>query len=137
VARASQKLANIKRDARVSIALGHDEPTRLCGLSMAANAEQVSELAEIDRVNELLRERYHGHAAFSPRETASALVRAEPVVISIIDLGKGPGEPHLISVVDGEVGRIAGAQKPGRAVQEVTIQAVRPERGPYRPVAPP
>ena len=40
VARTSQKLANIRRDPRVSIALGHEELSRLRGLSMAAHAAE-------------------------------------------------------------------------------------------------
>ena len=134
----SQKLSNIARDGRVSIALGHSEPMRLRGLSMAAHAEPVTLSLEIEAVNELLRERYRGRVAFSPRETASVLVRAEPKVISIIDVGKGPGEPELISVSDdGEVRRIAIKDRASGAERQVTIRTVRPPGEVYRPGAPP
>ncbi|HWF77631.1 MAG TPA: pyridoxamine 5'-phosphate oxidase family protein [Caulobacteraceae bacterium] len=136
VAHTSQKLANIQRDDRVSIALGHEAPTRLCGLSMAARAEPVTDLAEVDSVNALLRDRYQGRVAFSPRETASRLVRAAPLLISIIDLGKGPGEPVMISVADGEVKRVRSRSPKGGA-HDVLVQKVRPHPGPYRPGAPP
>jgi hypothetical protein len=33
---------------------------------------------------------------FSPREPLSALLRATPLVVSIIDLETGPGEPELV-----------------------------------------
>jgi nitroimidazol reductase NimA-like FMN-containing flavoprotein (pyridoxamine 5'-phosphate oxidase superfamily) len=136
VAQTSQKLANIQRDERISIAIGHEAPTRLCGLSMAARAEPVTDLTELDSVNALLRDRYQGRAAFSPRETASRLVRAEPVVISVIDLGKGPGEPVLISVADGEVKRIRTRSRTG-GVHDVLVQTVIPHPGAYRRGAPP
>jgi general stress protein 26 len=138
VALVSQKLSNIKRDGRISIALGHDEPTRLRGLSIAAHAEPVTLHAEIEAVNELLRERYQGRVAFSPRATASVLVRAEPIVISIIDLGKGPGEPELISVSnDGEVRRISTKDRASGAERQVTVRTVRPDGEVHRPGAPP
>lgn len=137
VAQSSQKLANIERDGRVSIALGHEAPTRLCGLSMAARAEPLTEMAEVDAVNRLLRERYQGRVAFSPRATASRLVRAEPMVISLIDLGKGPGEPDLLSVADaGAVKRIA-ANSRSNGARDVMVQTVRPYPGAYRAGAPP
>ena len=98
VARISQKLANIEREPRISIALGHDRPDRLRGLSMAAHAAEVTELAEIDHLNALMLERYPGQVMFSPRETSTAVLRATPEVISVIDLPKGPGEPELVQI---------------------------------------
>lgn len=138
VARVSQKLSNIERDGRISIALGHPEPTRLRGLSMAAHAEPATLPSEIDAVNELLRERYQGRVAFSPRETSSVLVRAEPMVISIIDVGKGPGEPELVSVSDdGEVRRIVAKDRTSGILRDVTVRTVSSLEGAYRPGAPP
>lgn len=137
VALVSQKLSNIKRDGRISIALGHTEPTRLRGLSMAAHAEPVTLTAEIDAVNELLRERYQGRVAFSPRETSSVLVRAEPMVISVIDIGKGPGEPDLIGVSDhGEVRRIVAKDRASGNPRGVLVHKVSSHEGAYRPGAP-
>jgi general stress protein 26 len=134
----SQKVANISRDKRVSVALGHEEPTRLRGLSMAAHAEVVSNFAEIEAVNALLRERYHGQARFSPRETGSVIVRALPMAISVIDLGKGPGrEPELVSVADlGSAYTIETHDRAG-AAHRISVHAVRLYEGGYRPGAPP
>jgi general stress protein 26 len=137
VARASQKMANIERDGRVSIALGHEEPTRLRGLSMAAYAEPVVDNTEIDRVNELMRERYNEQAMFFPRETSSALLRVSPMVVSLIDLGKGPGEPELVSVADpGSTGRIETRDMRTGAFREVLVHTVRSHDGGFRPGAP-
>ena len=96
VGRSSQKLANIQKDPRVSIALGHDLPDRLRGLSMAAHAVEVMSIAEIDHLNTLLLDRYPEQSLFSPREVSSTVLRVTPIVISVIDLAKGPGKPELV-----------------------------------------
>lgn len=129
----SQKVANIRRDGRVSIALGHEEPARLRGLSIGARAEVVSDVAEIDAVNSLLAERYHEQSRFSPREIASVLVRATPSVISIIDLGKEPGaEPELISISSG----VRPQTIRTGAGQAITVHSVSALTDGFRPGAP-
>lgn len=98
VSRESQKLANIDREPRVSIALGHDGGGRIRGLSMAAFVTEVRDLHEIDRVNQLVRDRYPDVSAFAPRTASVALLRATPVLISVIDLAASPGQPILVKV---------------------------------------
>lgn len=98
VAGDSQKLANIGREPKVSIALGHRGGERIRGLSMAAFASEVRDLKEIDRVNQLVRERYPDASTFAPRAAAAALLRATPVLVSVIDLSTGPGRPTLVKV---------------------------------------
>lgn len=145
VARISQKLANIAREPRISIALGHDRPDRLRGLSMAARAAEVTELAEIDHLNALILERYPGQVMFSPRETSTAVLRATPESISVIDLPKGPGEPELVRVNDEtSIYRIPNAAafgRLGRAGEAATgasvgVQYTHARQGEYRPGAP-
>jgi len=125
----SQKLANIRRDDRISIALGHEEPTRLRGLSMAAFAQPVENISEIDAVNDLMRERYHARAIFSPRETASVLVRVSPIVISVIDLGKGPGKPHLATVTGEGAVKCITCRGSGGSTREVPVHVVQSYNG--------
>lgn len=98
IARTSQKLANIQRDPRVSIALGRDGKDHIRGLSMAARVSEVQDIDEVLRLNVLLHDRYPEQARFAPRETSSAIMRATPMVISVIDLSKGPGQPLLVIV---------------------------------------
>jgi general stress protein 26 len=105
VARDSQKLANIVREPRISIALGREGPNRIRGLSIAALASEVMETAEIERLNQRIWARFPEEIVFAPRETASAVVRAEPKLISLIDHDKGPGEPELMEVAAGTVRR--------------------------------
>ena len=98
IARSSQKFANIQRDPRVSIAIGQDRAAKIEGLSMAARVAEVSDLDEIARLNRLISRRYPEQAVFAPREASSAVMRATPLVISVIDLTKGPGAPTLVEV---------------------------------------
>src|SRR5579862_4155495 len=56
----SQKAANLARDNRVSLAIDDDTPQvmEITGLSMAARAEVVDDLAEVEKVMRLLWQRY-------------------------------------------------------------------------------
>ena len=138
VARISQKLANIALESRISIALGHDTADRIRGLSLAAHAAEVTDLAEVERLNALMRDRYAERSLLWPREASSAILRARPSVISIIDLAKGPGEPELVEVsAEATVHHIRNATV-GRADDDASVQVsyVRPRPGAYRPGAP-
>lgn len=110
VARSSQKLANIKRDPRVSIAIGSDGPGTLRGLSMAARVFEVTDLEEIARLNRLLHQRYPEQTVFAPREASAAILRAAPSIISVIDQSKGPGRPDIVEVGAETVVRRRAAQ---------------------------
>ena len=98
VARTSQKLSNIQRDPRVSIAIGHDTPKAIRGLSMAARVTEVTDFEEVARLNAILHARYPEQTVFAPREASAALLKATPKVVSIVDLGKGPGHPRLVTL---------------------------------------
>src|SRR5262249_48736796 len=66
-ARSSQKVQNIARDPRVSIAIGADKPgaPSIRGLSMAALASEVLDPAEVERLNQLVLRRYPEQRVFS------------------------------------------------------------------------
>lgn len=98
VARASQKLSNIQRDPRVSIAIGHDAPDRIRGLSMSAKVTEVTDVEEVRRLNAVLHDRYPEQSIFAPREASAALLKATPHVISIIDLPRDSGQPQLVTL---------------------------------------
>jgi nitroimidazol reductase NimA-like FMN-containing flavoprotein (pyridoxamine 5'-phosphate oxidase superfamily) len=98
VARTSQKLENIQRDPRVSIAIGQDTPDRIRGLSMAARACEVTDYEEVARLNAILHARYPEQSVFAPREASAALLKATPTLISVINLSKAPGAPQLVTV---------------------------------------
>ena len=98
VARESQKLANIERDPRISIAIGKDSPDHIDGVSMAARAAEVTDIEEVGRLNALIIRRYPEQSVFAPRDASSAVIRATPRIISLVDLSKGPGHPELLEV---------------------------------------
>jgi general stress protein 26 len=93
VPRASQKVRNIARNPRISIAIGADRPGAgsIRGLSMAALAGEVTDMAEVERLNELVWRRYPEHRVFSPGVSSVALMKAEPQIVSVIDFA-APGD---------------------------------------------
>jgi hypothetical protein len=110
VAADSQKRSNIRAEPRVSIAVGQTSPNHIRGLSMAAHALEVTDPPEVRRLNLIIAERYPGRTLFAPRETSSALIRATPVVISLIDHSMEPGAPEAFEVInDGHLRRLAPA----------------------------
>jgi len=138
VARISQKLENIKREPRISIALGHDLPNRLRGLSMAANAHEVMHTAEIEKLNELIHRHYPEQSMFSPREISCAVIRVTPVMISVVDLARGPGEPELFEMTsERSLQSVAGsARDGGRNHHTIAVDYLHGGTKAYRPGAP-
>jgi general stress protein 26 len=137
VARISQKLENIKRERRISIALGNDLPNRLRGLSMAAHANEVMSTSEINKLNALMLRRYPEQSMFSPRENSCAVIRAIPLVISIVDLARGPGEPELVEVTsEHSVQALPGSSHGGGEHHGIPVYYRHAGSTAYRPGAP-
>jgi general stress protein 26 len=107
IARTSQKLANMLRDPRISLAIGRHAPEGgdLRGLSMAATAAEVTDADAVRRLNIMILERYPEQAIFSPRGASIAVIKASPVVISVIDPASGLDQPVLLRV-DPETGAL-------------------------------
>jgi general stress protein 26 len=101
VAADSQKLDNLRRDPRVSVAIGHPERGGIRGLSIAARAAEVADWREIDRLNGLIRDRYPEAVVFAPRDSHAAVVRIDPWLISVIDETSGLRQPILMEVSAG------------------------------------
>lgn len=99
IARTSQKLANMTRDPRISLAMGQHDPDEASprGLSMAATVSEVTDPGAVARLNALIQERYPEQAVFTPRGASIALMKALPVVISLIDPA-GLNGPTLLRV---------------------------------------
>ena len=79
---------------------------------MAARVSEVTDYDEVARLNVLLHERYPEQGVFAPREASSALLKATPTVVSIIDLAKGPGQPQLVILESQTVVRPADGAVP-------------------------
>ncbi|KQY29949.1 hypothetical protein ASD21_12525 [Caulobacter sp. Root1455] len=99
VARDSQKLANIVRDPRVSIAIGGEADGVARGLSMAAVVDEVPAGKHIEALNR----RIQMHAKtepFTPHPASVdvAVLRATPRVISVIDYHDTSARSRLYTV---------------------------------------
>lgn len=97
----SQKAANLARDSRVSLTIDHDisDPMAITGLSMAAQAQQVTDPPEVAKAMNLLQARYPEYAAFPmPKPEEIAVYRVLPKVISVLDYSKGFGHTDLVTV---------------------------------------
>ncbi len=106
ISRASQKFANINRDGRVSIVVGRDfaDPAQIKALSIAANASEVRDPKQRQRAIELVLAR-HPSLAELPKPSAkqSAIMRAYPSIVTILDYSKGFGHADVLTVAPGGV----------------------------------
>ncbi len=98
----SQKAANLARDDRVSLTIDHDSPDimAITGLSMAARAEAVTDLAEAGRILALMPGRYPEQATPLPLPMPTPeqvrIFRVTPMVISVLDYAQGFGHTDLV-----------------------------------------
>ncbi|PLR28628.1 pyridoxamine 5'-phosphate oxidase [Caulobacter zeae] len=95
----SQKLSNLRRDQRVSIAIGGAIEGPPVGLSMAARVGEVSDLGQISALNDKLWTEQRGEG-FTPHPTTpgSVLLVAEPIIVSLIDYDGPKAWPRLFKV---------------------------------------
>jgi len=106
VSRESQKFRNIERDDRVSIAIGGDfhDPASIRGLSIAAHASEVRDASQRERAVQLLLDRHPGLRRLErPEPSASAVMRALPAIVTILDYSKGFGHADMLTVSPGGV----------------------------------
>lgn len=106
ISRESQKFANIEADDRVSIAIGSDfhDPKTITGLSMAARASEVRDPKQRAEALKLIMERRPGLARLEPPDSShSAVMRAYPSIVSILDYSKGFGHADVLTVSPGGV----------------------------------
>jgi nitroimidazol reductase NimA-like FMN-containing flavoprotein (pyridoxamine 5'-phosphate oxidase superfamily) len=104
ISRSSQKFANIARDSRVSIVVGRDfhDPATIRALSIAARADEVRDARQRERALDLLLARHPGLQKLErPRPEHSAVMRANPEIITILDYSKGFGHSDLLTVGPG------------------------------------
>ena len=104
VSRASQKFTNIERDDRVSLVIGRDfhDPSTIKAVSVAARASEVRDPKQRVRAIKLLLERHPGLRRLErPEPGHSAVMRANPEIITILDYSKGFGHADLLTVGPG------------------------------------
>ena len=98
----SQKASNLAHDNRVSLAIDDDKPQvmEITGLSMAARAEVVNDVAEGEKALRLLFERYPEQKSMPgplPTPADVCIVRLTPTVISLLDYSRGFGHTDLVT----------------------------------------
>ncbi len=101
ISRSSQKFKNISKDDRVSIAIGADraEPSQIEGLSIAAHAYELRDEPYRSAILKRLSLRHPAYFASVTLDwSASALIRAAPDIISIVDFSQGLGHAETITV---------------------------------------
>jgi nitroimidazol reductase NimA-like FMN-containing flavoprotein (pyridoxamine 5'-phosphate oxidase superfamily) len=97
----SQKAENLARDSRISLTIDHDtsDPMAILGISMAAQAQAVTDPTEIAKALTMLPRKYPGYAAFPmPKPEETVVFRVVPKVISVLDYRKGFGHAELVTV---------------------------------------
>lgn len=83
IARDSQKFLNIQADPRVSVAIrpeGADADT--VGVSLAGRAVEITDPAEVERLNQMVFERYPEGRAFCPSGSSVAVMRLSPEIVA-------------------------------------------------------
>ena len=127
VSRASQKFANIERDDRVSLVVGRDfhDPSTIRALSIAARASEVRDPKQRERAVRLLLERHPGLSKLQrPGPGHSAVMRANPEIITVLDYSKGFGHADLLTVGPGGLVEMTAARDDdwgyGEAVKPVS-----------------
>ncbi|HET7577272.1 MAG TPA: pyridoxamine 5'-phosphate oxidase family protein [Sphingomicrobium sp.] len=104
ISRSGQKFANIERDDRVSLVMGRDfhDPATIKALSIAARASEVTDAKQRMRAIKLLLERHPGLERLErPEPGRSAIMRANPEIITVLDYSKGFGHSDLLTVGPG------------------------------------
>ena len=122
--RSSQKLANIRRDRRVSLAVGGDSKdlSQLTAVYAAAHANEVTDPEMLSRAWRLLVSRHPNLIEFElPERTDAALMMAVCQHVSVLDYRKGPGHTEELSVGDGST-----AQSHGTRTEDWGSSAVTP-----------
>lgn len=113
ISRHGQKFANIGRDDRVSLVIGHDfhDPSTIKALSVAARASEVRDTKQRTRAVKLLLDRHPGLRRLEPpSEEHSAVMRANPEIITILDYSKGFGHADLLTVGPGGLAEMTAAR---------------------------
>jgi nitroimidazol reductase NimA-like FMN-containing flavoprotein (pyridoxamine 5'-phosphate oxidase superfamily) len=106
ISRQSQKFANVQQDRRVSIVIGGDfhDPATIKALSMAAEASEVTDTKQRKRAIGLLLDRHPGLKRLEPpRPGHSAVMRAYPSIVTVLDYSRGFGHADVLTVSPGGV----------------------------------
>lgn len=131
--RSSQKLANIRRDRRVSLAVGGDSKdlSQLTAVYAAAHANEVTDPEVRARAWRLLVSRHPNLIEFDlPERTDAALMMAVCQHVSVLDYRKNPGHVEELSVGDGNTARAHGTRTEDWGSSAVTPGLLQRKKNP-------
>lgn len=103
--RSSQKLANIRKDRRVSFAVGGDsrDLSQATAVYAAAHASELTDPDERVHAWRVLVSRHPNLRGFElPDRTEAAMIKAECKYVSVVDYRKGMGHTENIAMGDDE-----------------------------------
>jgi len=95
----AQKVANIRRDPRVSLTVDSEESDwgRIKGLSIAATAEFVTDAGEIQHAIHLMIEKFPQIKEYpQPDPSEIVVLKLTPKIVSILNYEKGFGHTELV-----------------------------------------
>jgi nitroimidazol reductase NimA-like FMN-containing flavoprotein (pyridoxamine 5'-phosphate oxidase superfamily) len=98
----SQKAKNIARSDKVSLTVNvpYASWDEIRGLSIGGKAEPVADPQEMDRVGQLMFQKFPRIARYAPTNMEQLeLFRISPEIISVLDYRKGFGHTDLVNVV--------------------------------------
>jgi PPOX class probable F420-dependent enzyme len=99
--RTAQKVRNIRRSSKVSLTIDRDyrDWSKIKGLSMAADAQVLTDRDEIRQAVEVLGKKFPQWAELSPEDMkATRFVKVVPKLISVLDYARGFGHTDLVRV---------------------------------------
>lgn len=121
--RSSQKLANIRRDRRISIAVGGEprELDELTAVYAAARAAEIKDPEARSHAWSLLQARHPNLMDFElPERTDAAMMKATCQFVSVLDYRKGLGHIDELSISE------EGTARHGARIEQWGSSAVKP-----------
>lgn len=114
IARASQKFANLQQDPRASIAIRSIEGGSGVGVSMAGRAVEVTDPANIERLNQLIIHRYPDVHIYSPSADSIAVMHFRPGIVSTVGVVHGRSSAQIFStgIDEPETGQLEADKTP-------------------------
>ena len=98
IARDSQKFANLQADPRVSVAIRAVGEEGGVGVSMAGRVSEVTDPAEVERLNQMVFRRYPEAHAFCPGGSSVAVMRLKPEILSPVAVMGGRSHAQTYAV---------------------------------------
>lgn len=104
-ARDSDKLAAIRSDPRVALAIRHEigQPGDGLAVSMTGRAEEVFDPALAERINQAVIQRYRAGHLYCPQQHSVAMVHVRPATIVLVRARGGRSVTDAYQVPDGRL----------------------------------